>query len=212
MGILPKSILICEDHQIVIDGLISIIDQDKDFKVVNSVKDGNKVVEIIKITQPEIVLLDLNLPNKNGLEIIGDIKALFPEMKIIVLTMYNNESIVKKVRQSGANGFLLKNCSSHDLFKAFDSVLESKSFYMGKGVKKSIVENDGFVEKINITRREREIIKELIKGHNVPEIAKTLYISPYTVETHKKNIFKKLNIHNSIDLIKLVNEKKLFSS
>ena len=123
--------------------------------------------------------------------------------------MYNKQSIVKKVKQYGANGFLLKNCSSSDLLNAIDSVFNNPAFYIGKGVVNSVEENDGFVERIRLTQREKEIIKELIKGLNVPQIAENLFISPYTVETHKKNIFKKLNIHNSIDLITLVNEKSL---
>lgn len=209
MGNQPNTILICEDHQIVIDGLVSIINNDKSYKVVGAINDGGLVVQEIKRFQPDIILLDLNLPNKNGLELIGEIKALKPCPKIIVLTMYNNESIVKKVKQNNANRFLLKNCSSNDLLTAFDSVLNNNIFYMGKGVKNDVVENDGFLESIKLTRREREIILELSKGYNVPKIAKLLFISPRTVETHKKNIFKKLNIHNSIDLIKLINEKKL---
>ena len=212
MESLPKKILICEDHQIVIDGLISIINNITEYKVVDFVKDGNKVLSAVKQKQPDLILLDLNLPNKNGLDLIDEIKSENRLTKIIVLTMYNNESIVKKVKQYGGHGFLLKNCSSDDLFNAFDSVSNSNSFYLGKGVKNGVVEIDGFLEKINITRREKDIIKEIMKGNNVPEIAKNLFISPHTVETHKKNIFKKLNIHNSIDLIKFVNEKQLFTN
>ena len=125
--------------------------------------------------------------------------------------MYNKESILKKVKQFNANGFLLKNCSSDDLLNALDAVFESNKFYIGKGVKDTVIETDGFLEKIKITRREKEIITELMKGHNVPQISEKLFISTHTVETHKKNIFKKLDIHNTIDLVKLVNEKNLLS-
>ncbi|WP_296383433.1 response regulator transcription factor [Winogradskyella sp.] len=207
----PKKILICEDHQIVIDGLISIFNNQPDYNVLDFVKDGNKVLSTIKAKNPDILLLDLNLPNKNGLDILKDIKLHHPQIKVIVLTMYNKENIVKKVKQYNGDGFLLKNCSTEDLLRALDSVCESKIFYLGKGIKNDVVETDGFLEKIRITRREKEIISELMKGNNVPQIAKNLFISSHTVETHKKNIFKKLDIHNSIDLIKLVNEKQLFS-
>lgn len=208
---LPKKILICEDHQIVIDGLVSIFNNQPDYDVLDYVKDGNKVLSAVKLQNPDILLLDLNLPNKNGLDILKDIKLYHPQIKVIVLTMYNKESIIKKVKQYQGDGFLLKNCSSDDLLKALDSVYESKKFYAGKGVKNDVEESDGFLEKIKLTRREKEIIVELVKGYNVPKIAENLFISAYTVETHKKNIFKKLDIHNSIDLIKLVNEKQLLS-
>ncbi len=207
----PKKILICEDHQIVIDGLLSIFKTQNEYQILGYITNGNNVIPSIKTSPPDVVLLDLNLPEKNGLDILKEIKTLNPKIKVIILTMYNKESIVKKAQQCKADGFLLKNCSSNDLLNALDSVFESKSFYLGKGVKNAVVETDGFVEKIKITRREKEIITELLKGHNVPQIAENLFISAYTVETHKKNIFKKLNIHNSIDLVKLVNEKSLLS-
>ncbi|WP_136482316.1 response regulator [Cognatitamlana onchidii] len=206
-----KKILICEDHQIVIDGLSSIFNTQKDYKIVGYITDGNNVLSAIAEHHPDALLLDLNLPNKNGIDILKEVNPLFPHIKVIILTMYNKESIVKKVKQYGANGFLIKNCSSQDLLSALDSVFESTRFFLGKDVKCITTETDGFTEKISITLREKEIISELIAGKNVPQIAKTLFISPHTVETHKKNIFKKLNIHNSIDLVNLVNEKKLLS-
>ena len=211
MGNLPKKILICEDHQIVIDGLISIFKKESGYNVLGYVNDGNEVLSRVKQACPDILLLDLNLPNKNGLDILSEVKQYDSNIKVIVLTMYNNESVVKKVKQNGGDGFLLKNCASIDLLGALDSVCEKKTFYHGKGVRNGVAETDGFLEKIKITRREKEIVSELIKGNKVPEIAKNLHISTHTVETHKKNIFRKLDIHNSIDLIKLVNEKQLFS-
>ncbi|TBN03985.1 response regulator transcription factor [Hyunsoonleella flava] len=207
----PKKILICEDHQIVIDGLLSIFKTQNEYQVIGYIKNGNNVLPTIETNLPDAILLDLNLPDKNGLDILKDIKTLHSKIKVIILTMYNKESIVKKAKQLKADGFLLKNCSSDDLLNALDSVFESNKFYQGKDVKNAVAETDGFVEKIKITRREKEIIEELLKGHNVPQIAETLFISAHTVETHKKNIFKKLDIHNSIDLVKLVNEKKLLS-
>lgn len=207
----PKKILICEDHQIVIDGLVSIFNNQNDFTVLDYVKDGGLVFARVKELRPDILLLDLNLPNKNGLDILREVKSYNSNIKILILTMYNKESILRTVKQSGGDGFLLKNCSSDDLLSALDSVCDSRNFYVGKGVKNTVEETDGFVEKIKLTRREKEIISELVKGYNVPQIAKVLYISAYTVETHKKNIFKKLNVHNSIDLITIVNEKKLLS-
>lgn len=209
---LPQiKILICEDHQIVIDGLLSLFKTQSSFKIIGYITNGENVIPTIKLNKPDILLLDLNLPNKNGLEILKEVKLYDPEVKVIILTMYNKNSIVKKVKSFNGDGFLLKNCSSEDLFKAIDSVLEKNAFYIGKGVNNSGVEDDGFLKKINITRREKEIIKELIEGKNVPQIAEKLFISAYTVETHKKNIFKKLEIHNTIDLVTFANESNLFS-
>lgn len=209
----PKKILICEDHQIVIDGLLSIFKNQTDYIVIGYVKNGSDVLPFVNTNTPDVILLDLNLPQKNGLEVLKGLKNNFPEIKVVVLTMYNKESVLKEVIKLNANAFLLKNCSTNELLSALDLVFESKAFYVGKGINNIAPNfvNDNFYQKINITLREKEIISELIKGLNVPQISKKLFISVYTVETHKKNIYKKLNIHNSVDLVTFVNESKLFS-
>jgi DNA-binding NarL/FixJ family response regulator len=213
MEITPKKILLCEDHQIVIDGLLSIFKDRNDYCIVDYVKNGNDVIPYVKSSSPDIILLDLNLPKKNGLILLKEIKNGFPEIKVIVLTMYNKESVVNEVVKNGGDAFLLKNCSTEELLSALNFVFTSKMFYRGEGIAKAstLLEDDEFYKKIKITRREKEIIFELIQGLSVPYISKKLYISAHTVETHKKNIFKKLNIHNSIDLVKFANESKLFS-
>jgi DNA-binding NarL/FixJ family response regulator len=209
----PKKILLCEDHQIVIDGLLSIFKNRNDYCIVDYVKNGNDVISLVESSVPDIILLDINLPEKNGLILLKEIKNKSPKTKIIVLTMYNKESVVNEVVKQGADGFLLKNCSTKELFYALDFVFKSNTFYRGEGVAKEspLLEDDEFYKKIKITNREKEIILELIRGLSVPQVSNKLHISTHTVETHKKNIFKKLNIHNSIDLVKFANENNLFS-
>ncbi|MCB0382077.1 MAG: response regulator transcription factor [Psychroserpens sp.] len=208
-----KQILICEDHQIVIDGLLSIFKNQPDYNVVGFVKNGLEVLSAIHTHNPDVILLDLNLPKRNGLSILEDLKNAHPKIRVIILTMYNKESIVNEVIKHKANGFLLKNCSTEELLTALDHVFTSGDFYLGKGLNKkdTFLKDDEFYKKINITRREKEIIFELTQGLSVPQISEKLFISAHTVETHKKNIFKKLKIHNSIDLVKFANESDLFS-
>ena len=211
-----KKIVICEDHQIVIDGLRSIFEGHKEYVVIDCVTNALDLLKSIEKNKTDIILLDLNLPGKNGIEILKEIKQKWPLIKIIILTMYNNESIIKETIKHKANGYLLKNCSSTDLFEALEQVYSTNKFYLGDGVKKVITKTlfeneDSFFKKIKITRREKEIITELIQGSNVPQIAGKLFISTHTVEAHKKNIFKKLDIHNSMDLMKFANESNLLS-
>jgi len=208
-----KKILLCEDHQIVIDGLLLIFKNQPDYSVVDFVKDGENVLEKTKIHLPDIILLDLNLPSIDGLSLLKEIRLSFPNIKVIVLTMYSKQSIVDEVVKNGGHGFLLKNCSTDELLSALDSVTTNSHFYkgVGVGVKSSDIENDKFYKKVQITRREKEIIFELIQGLSVPKISEKLFISAHTVETHKKNIFKKLDIHNTIDLVKFANDSDLFS-
>ena len=203
-------ILICEDHQLVIDGLLSIFENNPKMIVVSHSKSGLNIQSLIDEYHPDVMLLDLNIPGKNGLEVLQETKKSNPEVKVIILTMYNNQSIVEKAIKYNANGFLLKNCSTEELYKAINHVQVSSDFYLGDGINKSILDqNENFYKKIRITPREKEIIKELALGLNVPKISEKLHISPFTVETHKKNIYKKLNIHNSIDLLKFINEDNI---
>lgn len=215
MPISSKKIVICEDHQIVIDGLRSIFNNKESYTVIDYVKNGNELFSSLQRYSPDILLLDLNLPGKNGLEILKEVKKYEENIKILILTMYNTESIINEVIRNGANGFLLKNCSTDDLMEALVHIYKSDAFYLGEGVKrvikKAVLEKeDTFYKSIKITKREKEIIYELIQGLKVPQIAEKLVISTFTVETHKKNIFRKLNIKSSIDLLKFANENQLF--
>ena len=208
-----KKILICEDHQIVIDGLRSIILNFSGFEVVDTVTSVSELLPSLKKNSPDILLLDLNLPHKNGIEILQELRAKNNDIKVLILTMYNKKTIVNKTISEGANGFLLKNCSSEDLYDALKHVSSNSDFYYGEGVikvkKDSQQENDEFYKQIQLTPREKEIIKYLYHGNKVPVIAKTMNISPLTVETHKKNIYRKLGVNSSIKLVTFVHENQL---
>jgi len=211
-----KKIVICEDHQIIIDGLRSIFENNSEYIIIDYVGKATDLFKSIEKNKPDIILLDLNLPGKNGIEILKEVKRKWASIKVLILTMYNRESVIKEIIKQGGDGFLLKNCSSLDLFDALQQVYISEKFYLGEGVKKVDKKtffdlDDGFYKKIKITRREKEIISELVQGSNVPQIAVKLFISTHTVETHKKNIFRKLDIHNSMDLLKFTNETNFFT-
>ncbi len=211
---IAKKILICEDHNIIVDGLKSLLNDVSSYTVIGNVSDGANVIDVVTRLEPDIVILDLNLPNKNGLEILQELKQLFPKINVIILTMYNTLSIVEKAKKLKADGFLLKNSSLDELLKAFEACYSSSGFYLGEGVLQSHhneFDNKDFSKVIQITPREKDIIKEIVNGLSVPDIASKLHISPYTVETHKKNIYKKLSLKNTIDLVNFANENQLFS-
>ena len=209
----PKKILICEDHQIVIDGLCSIIQDFPQFQIVDTVNDASRLYASMAKNLPDILLLDLNLPHKNGIEILKELRASDNKVKVLVLTMYNKKTIIKKTIAEGANGFLLKNCSSQDLHEALQHVSTQDGFYYGEGVIKTKNENrslgDSFYKQVQLTPREKEIIAYLCEGHNVPKIAEVMHISPLTVETHKKNIYRKLGVDSTVKLVAFVHENRL---
>ncbi|MDC6365193.1 MULTISPECIES: response regulator [Flavobacteriaceae] len=208
-----QKVIICEDHQIVVDGLSSIITGFSEFEVIATTADPLELENLISKGQPNILLLDLNLPGKNGFEILKDLRVKDSCLKVLILTMYNKKSIVQRAVKEGANGFLLKNCSSNDLYYALEHVTHEKGFYHGEGV---VTDNhainlngDGFYKSIHLTKREKEIITYLCDGKKVPEIASKMHISPLTVETHKKNIYKKLGVDSSTKLVTFAHENKI---
>ena len=206
-------VIICEDHQIVIDGLRSIINSFSEFEVIATTSNALELNQSIHKEQPDILLLDLNLPKKNGFEVLRDLRAKGVSIKVLILTMYNKKGIVRKAVKEGANGFLLKNCSSNDLYYALLHVVSEETFYHGEGVvrdgeEKKIAEDD-FYKSVHLTKREKEIISYLCDGKKVPEIASKMHISPLTVETHKKNIYKKLGVDSSTKLVTFAHENKI---
>lgn len=208
----PKKILICEDHQIVIDGLCSILLNFSDFQVMDTVNSFQNLYSSINKYSPDILLLDLNLPHKNGMEILQELRQINNTVKVLILTMYNKRTIVNKAISLGANGFLLKNCSSEDLYYALKHVSSESGFYYGEGVvkaKKNQTNSDEFYKGIQLTPREKEIVAYLCDGNKVPYIASAMHISPLTVETHKKNIYRKLGVDSSIKLVTFVHENQL---
>lgn len=207
------SIILVEDHKIISEGLQSAFNNHPKFQITHTATSGKEALKILDFQQPDFVILDLNLPDTNGVDLLKTLRKRGLSSKIVVLTMYNKSSLIEEVKKQGANAYLLKNSSVSELIEAFESILQDSHFYLGKGTKAAteITSDfeDDFIKKLRLTKREREIVREVVKGRSVPQIAEELCISNYTVETHKKNIFKKLNIHTSIDLINFVKDHEI---
>ncbi len=207
------SIILVEDHKIISEGLQSAFNNHPKFQITHTATSGKEALKILDFQQPDFVILDLNLPDTNGVDLLKTLRKRGLSSKIVVLTMYNKSSLIEEVKKQGANAYLLKNSSVSELIEAFESILQDSHFYLGKGTKAAteIASDfeDDFIKKLRLTKREREIVREVVKGRSVPQIAEELCISNYTVETHKKNIFKKLNIHTSIDLINFVKDHEI---
>lgn len=214
MSLAHRTILICEDHQIVVDGLRSILNSFPEFEVLDSVGDYLSLMQSFARHRADILLLDLNLPGKNGLEILRELRAKGPSPKVLILTMYNKKSIVRKAREAGADGFLLKNCAAGELREALLNLESSHEFFLGKGIaddraSPGVMVEDPFLQEVDLTPRELEIVRLLCAGDNVPGIAKIMHISPLTVETHKKNIFRKLGVDTTAKLLRFAHENRL---
>jgi RNA polymerase sigma factor (sigma-70 family) len=178
-------------------------------EVVGESHDGKDTVEKAKELKPDVVLMDIGMPNLNGLEATRQIKKHNPNIKVLILTIHKNEEYIFQSLQTGASGYLLKDTAVEDLISAIHSVYKDDSF-LSPGISKTVI--DAFLRKSSkervptafdtLTPREREILQLIAEGHTNPEIAKRLYISKKTVEAHRSHIMEKLDIHDVVDLVK----------
>lgn len=198
-------VFIADDHQMFIDGIKLIFSSEAGYTIIGEALNGNAVLDFFETCVPDVALLDINMPYPNGLELTRIVTTKYPHCKVILLTMYNDETFVKEYLRSGAMGYVIKNAGRNELLAAIHATLDNKR-YISKEL--SYIEtkagNHSKEEGINLTKREIEIIKLLAKGKSSSEIAETLFISVYTVNTHRKNILQKLDVKNTAGVLKAI--------
>jgi DNA-binding NarL/FixJ family response regulator len=207
-----KKVVVCEDHKIVYEGLELLLKQQKQYQIVGYSVTGKDLDDILTRKSPDILILDLNLQDTDGFTLLREVKKRHTGVKIIILTMYHDSFLIEKARAEGANGYLLKNSSNEELLTALGSMDESE-FFVTSAIQKEIdhkkMYSDRFAQKMKLTRRESEIVVSLARGGTSQEIADQLFISLHTVETHRKNIFRKLEVNNIADLVRFAHENHL---
>lgn len=203
-----------DDHQIMIDGIKALLKNDKQFVVVAETSYPLKATEIAQKNEPDILITDINMPGLNGYELTKKIKALLPETKVLALSMFGERTTISEMLQAGVSGYVLKNTGREELIKALTRLQEGKLFFsdevsaeMMKAINDKVAEPPE--EKISLTERELEIIKLIAKELSNQQIGEKLHISERTVESHRKNIFRKTNTKTIVGLIKFAIEKKL---
>jgi DNA-binding NarL/FixJ family response regulator len=207
-----KKVFICEDHTIVLDGLKLVLNQLPDFQIAGHTSTGADLFDNLKKADPHILILDLNLPDIDGLTLLEKIRSVNKEILVIVLTMYNDEQLVERARRMGANAYLLKNVSNDELKKVLTTA-NQQSFYISESLKynaeKSKIFRDQFVNKMKLTEREIEIIRFLARGNSSADIASALHLSTHTINTHRKNILRKLEMNSTIELVHFAHDNNL---
>lgn len=208
-------LVIIDDHPIVIDGIHTML-RDIDYIRVNgSYKTGRAALEGLAGKMPDIILLDISLPDMNGLDLCERIRQMSKEVKIVAISSTNEAGIISSFLQRGGNGYFLKDAERDDFLAGIDKVLEGKIF-LSKAANETILEQfqnlKSAVENVpTVTRREKEILQLLSDGFTGPQIADKLFLSPYTVETHRKNLLKKFNANSAQMLLKIARDYKIIS-
>jgi DNA-binding NarL/FixJ family response regulator len=213
----PYRIVLADDHCLFREGIKRIIEEIPDLEVVGEAGDGLGLLELVKKTQPDMVILDISMPNLQGIEATNKIKSLFPQVKILILTMHKSKEHLYRAMSAGADGYLLKENAYDDLVSAVSDLREGKT-YISNLVYSHMVDffrlqRRELVQQPKVlSGREREVLELISEGKTSKEIAEKLDISITTVQSHRVNIKKKLNIKKNADLIKYAIQKGYTSS
>jgi len=201
-------ILLADDHNIMRRGLRLLLERQPGFEVVGEAADGRQAAEQAEETKPDVVVLDIAMPNMSGIEAAQRIRALLPQAAIVILSMHSDEGYVLRALKAGAKGYLLKDSAESDLIEAIKAVSEGKAFFSPE-ISKILVED--YVRDMKkrgaedsyelLTSREREILHLLAEGKSNKDVATLLNLSLYTVETHRRNLQDKLNLHSLAEVI-----------
>jgi DNA-binding NarL/FixJ family response regulator len=201
-------ILIADDHKILREGLRSLLEKQSTFVVVAEAEDGLTAFDAVKRHRPDIAILDIGMPGLNGIEVTRKIRAEMTQTRVIALSMHADRRFVMGVLEAGANGYLLKDAAFAELATAVTAVAQGKTYLspaIAETVVKSTLEKSGRGEKgsrVLLSGREREVLQMIAEGKSTKEIAFKLFVSTKTVETHRKQIMDKLNIHTIAGLTK----------
>jgi DNA-binding NarL/FixJ family response regulator len=211
-------IILADDHKMMQKGLHSLLENQSDFEVVGEAADGRTAVNLAKKLKPDIVLMDVSMPEMNGIEATSQIVALLPGVKIIALSMHSELNYVKSMLKAGASGYLLKECAFEELILALNLVMQDQMYLSPKisdiiakdYLRQVVVHQDSTVRSI-LTVRECEVLQLMAEGKTTKEISTSLNISVKTVETHRQQVMSKLNIHSIAGLTKFAIREGLTS-
>jgi DNA-binding NarL/FixJ family response regulator len=198
----PFNVVLADDHPMFREGIRRIIERMEDIVISGEVNDGLELLDLLKRSCPDLVILDLSMPNLRGLEAIREIKKLYSQVKILVLTMHRKKEFIHRALADGADGFLLKEDLGGELIRAVETVKKGEK-YLSPLLSGALISLSLAEEGRNLlTMREREVLKLLAEGKRVQEIAEVLFISANTVRRHRYNFMEKLNLKSMTDLIK----------
>ena len=210
-------ILLADDHKITRQGLRSLLEKQKDMEVVAEADNGRSAVRLAAELAPDIVIMDVTMPDLNGIEATKQILAKSPDIKIIALSMHSDALFVTEMLKSGAAGYLLKDCAFEELTRAIRTVADDKT-YLSPAISGVVIED--YIHRLTstevtgsdiLTDREKEVVQLMAEGNSTKQIALKLHISVKTVETHRRQVMGKLNIHNVAELTKYAIREGLVS-
>jgi len=208
-------IAITDDHEMIRNGIDALLENHPEVSIIGKYANAEATISALKNTHPDVLLLDINLPDIDGISLCKILLKSHPELKVIALSNFDETSFVKRMLHNGASGYLLKNTNTQELVEAIKAVLKGEQ-YLQKDIQKKLLNRSiGQPKKetlnIKLTRREKEVLQCIYEELTTQQIAQKLFISPKTVETHRMNLMSKFGAKNSVGIIKAALEKDLIN-
>lgn len=197
------NIAIADDHKLILSGIRNIIQDNKLGTIVGEVNNGLQMLKLLQQENIDMVILDINMPELNGIETAKKVVQLYPEIAILMLSQYENIELIKELKSIGVKGYLSKNFETNQLIESINTIRQDKIYFPSLVSENNLI----VIDKTNLTSREIEIISLISKGKTSKEIAAQLFLSQYTIETHRKNCMRKLGVNSIINLINVSKEK-----
>lgn len=206
-------IILADDHQFMLEGVQSILKGDASLDIVATAQNGHQLIDAVIREKPDLVVLDLNMPGYDGLQCLEKIKQGFPQVKVLVLSNYSQPDLINKIKKMQADGYLTKNSSANELRNAIGRVLSGGSYFQQTEETPAVQEDsyyfDEFLKKYQLTKREVGILRLVCQEMTTKEIASTLFLSELTVNTHRRNILKKIGVKNVAGLVNFAKQHNI---
>ena len=200
-------VFITDDHYMVVEGIRSMLLLEKNIEWMGHAMNAESCMSFLHQQQPDVLLLDINLPDKSGIDLCKEIKEKYPDIQILGLSSFNQQSYIQKMIQNGASGYVLKNASGEEIVKAIEVAMQGDTF-LSSEAKLTMRENKDAQIPV-ITRREKEVLKLIAEGMTNKEMAEKLFISITTVDTHRNSLLSKFNVKNTANLIRMASQFNL---
>ncbi|HEX7411175.1 MAG TPA: response regulator transcription factor [Bacteroidales bacterium] len=213
----PIKIILTDDHQIVRDGIKAMLSDVPGIQIIAQAGSGKELFDLLRTNNADVIILDIELPDMSGIDICRQIVAVYPEIRILILSMYTGEEFIFKAISEGAKGYLPKNTNREELVEAIRTVAENREYFspviseimLKSYIQKAKSKNADSRDITELSKREIEVLRMLAEGYPNMEIAEKLFISIRTVESHKSHIMQKLEIHTTVELVKFAIRNKL---
>jgi two-component system nitrate/nitrite response regulator NarL len=206
---LLTNLFIIDDHQMVVDGLISLLNNEEKYRIVGFSNQPKEVMQQLEELDVNILLTDINMPEMTGVELTRNVKKKFPRVKVLALSMFGERQVIKEMIDAGVSGYILKNTGKRELIEALDQLVKGDTFFGSEVTDELMKSFKNTDNNSHLTNREIEIIRLIEDENSNKEIAEMLFISERTVETHRKNIFRKTNTQSIVGLLKYAYEHKI---